>query len=375
MKFPFLIGAAVIFLVACQGSKSIQKSHVILNKDSVFNLSVNSNDSITIHYIGCTGFFIKKGNDIILIDPYFSNRHGRTYVSGSILKESTISNNLKGLINSVFLHTIGDTVDHSGLIKALLITHAHVDHYGDVPYLFHSKHLNNDSVKIIGSSTTQHYLIEDKIPTKNIVTSIEPATDSTEGKWIYVNSKMRVLPIVSEHAPHFKIAGKNFNVTPENVQTKKHPKFWRQYAAGKTVCYLIDYLNGDGSVNFRMYLNSAASNAPYGFPPRSLLNQHPVDVAMLCVASYQNSKNYPEDIVTWLTPKSIIACHWEDFINYSIPELKEKPKEVFATNVNEFFNRLDRIVAELNSDIVYIQPNVNTTINFFYSNSIKEIAK
>lgn len=374
MKVHPRIHILILLLFTCPGNTNALKGQSILNNDTVFNLSADVNDSITIHYIGCSGFFIKKGNNAVLIDPYFSYTNANTFFSGTLTNKSNIPADLKNLIDSVFLHVIGDSLDRAGSIKTLLITHGHYDHYGDVPYLYHSGHLNKDTIKIIGNTTVQGYLGGDQIPDKNIIKPVESSTSSpsSEGKWVYVNNKIRILPILAEHAPNLKILGININFVPkkQELENTRH-KYWREYAMGQTLCYLIDFLNDDGSVNFRTYINSAASNFPYGFPAQSILNQHPVDVTMLCVASFNNVKNYPEDIVRYLKPKHIIACHWEDFLNSSIPELKKKPKTVPGTNVAVFFKRLDKVLSDLNSGISYTLPNVNTTIEFFYSDSKK----
>ena len=372
---PFFSCCIFLFLFcSCKEYKNSSKSQTIINKDTVYNLTKAANDSITIHYIGCSGFFIRKGNNVVLVDPYFSYKKAYTSLFGKPTNESNITVDVKDLINSVFSHVIKDSVDQSGLIKALLITHGHVDHYSDVPYLFHSGHLNKDTIKIIGNTTTQYYFGGDKIPDKNSIKGIEDSASSPskEGKWIYINNKIRVLPITSEHAPHLKLLGLNIYIVPKKDEKKNiRHKYWRQYSSGQTLCYLIDFLNDDGSVNFRAYLNSAASNFPYGFPARSILNQHPVDVAMLCVASFNNVKSYPEDIVKYLKPKHIIACHWEQFLNSSINKLKKKPKDLPLTNINKFFKRLDRVIFDLNSGTTYIRPNVNTTIKYFYSSTKK----
>lgn len=362
----------LLFLFACLNYTNTLRSQTIINKDTLFNLSTEVNDSITIHYIGCSGFFIRKGNSVVLIDPYFSYKKSFTYLFGTLTNKANITADVKNLIDSVFWHVIGDSVDHSGIIKTLLVAHGHVDHYGDVPYLFDSGRFNLDTIKIIGNTTTQYYLGGDNIPEKNIIKSVESSasTLSSEGNWIHVNNKIRVLPIISEHAPHLRILGINFYVVPKKNERKNiRHKYWRQYSSGQTLCYLIDFLNEDGSINFRTYINSSASSCPYGFPAQSILNQHPVDIAMLCVASFNNVKNYPEDIVRYLKPKHIIACHWEQFLNSSITDLKKKPKTVPIANVNEFLRRLDKVIFDLHSGITYIRPNVNTTINYFYSNT------
>lgn len=371
MKVYFRISTLILLVFACQGYTTILKAQTILNKDTVFNLSEEVNDSITIHYIGCSGFFIRKGNDALLIDPYFSYKKAYSYPFGTLTNKSTIPQDVKQLIDSVYMHVIEDSLDHSGLIKAILITHGHVDHYGDVPYLFESTRFNLDTVKIIGSTNTQRYLTGDKIPDKNILKPVESSASSPSevGKWIEINSKIRVLPIISDHAPHLKILGINIYLVPEkNNKNRIRHKYWRNYASGQTLSYLIDFLKEDGSINFRAYLNSAASDYPSGFPAQSILNQGPVDIAMLCVASFDKAKNYPESIVRYLKPKHIIACHWEQFLNSSIPELKKKPKTVPIANVKKFFKRLDSVLIDQKSGTSYLRPNVNTSIEYFYSN-------
>ena len=119
---------------------------------------------------------------------------------------------------------------------------------GDVPYLLQSSRFNLDTIKVIASTTVQYYLHGDNVPDKNITRSVESyaSSISTEGKWINVNSKIRVLPILSQHAPHYKKCGINIYVVPEKNK-KKHirHKYWRQYASGQTLGYLIDFLNED----------------------------------------------------------------------------------------------------------------------------------
>ena len=91
---------------------------------------------------------------------------------------------------------------------------------GDVPYLLQSSRFNLDTIKVIASTTVQYYLHGDNVPDKNITRSVESSASSIskEGKWINVNSKIRVLPILSQHAPHYKKCGINIYVVPKKTR-------------------------------------------------------------------------------------------------------------------------------------------------------------
>jgi len=82
---------------------------------------------------------------------------------------------------------------------------------------------------------------------------------------------------------------------------------WKE---GRTRAFLIDFLGPDGSVRLRLYYQDAASNPSTGFPPpfESTLAE-PVDVAILCVASFDEVDDYPEDIVRQLRPQTVILDH------------------------------------------------------------------
>jgi len=75
-----------------------------------------------------------------------------------------------------------------------------------------------------------------------------------------------------------------------------------------------------------LYYQDAASNPPNGFPPPagSTLSP-PVDVAILCVASFQEVDDYPEAIVRQLQTRTVILEHWESFFRSPDRPLKAVP--------------------------------------------------
>lgn len=359
----------LMLLCSCQGEKFLLKHNLVKNNATI-NIVQNPNDSITVHYIGCSGFFIQKGDNIILIDPYFSYK----VVCNPKLINRKISCSLSNTIDSIFIRAIGTKNDVSEIINALLISHSHVDHLGDVPYLFNCGHLNK-KMKIIGSTTTGHYLRGNGVVDDSIVNNVEASASSwfSNGSWIYVNRNVRVLPIISEHGPHAKFFGHDFNFS-----SKRHEmhdikrKLSIRYGTGQTLSYLIDYLNDDSTVNFRLYHSSASSNSPYGFPPASVLAEHRIDLEILCAASFNQVKNYPKEIIRYLNPRHIILSHWEDFIFSSISKIKEHPHTNYIYNYRKFFKRFNQVIHDINNNrnsddtIAYTLPNVDTKILFRY---------
>lgn len=358
-----------VFLDGCLGPCYFRNNQHFIDANTHISIDHDCNDSITVHYIGCAGLFIQKGDDIILIDPYFS------YKAATVqLRIEKMPTYLERNIDNIFTRAIGTNKDVNGRIEALLLDHAHVDHFGDVPWLFKSGHLNND-VKVIGNTNVMHYLDAFKIYPPNLVPDVEDCAASNEsyGQWIPVNDRIRVLPIVSEHGPHAKILG----LIPINLASKKIEKKDKKhllapcYGTGHAFAYLIDFLDAHDSVIFRIYHNSASSNKTIGLPPASVLDNHPVDLAILCAASFHQVKRYPEDIICALKPQHIVFSHWEEFLFNSLSQIKQHPTGNYFYNYKKLFRRTDKL---LNSpclarrQIEYTIPNVDTRMTFRFKN-------
>lgn len=354
--------AMFAILSACQRRAFLSQHHWV-DTDSAIAIGSTADDSITIHYIGCSGFFVSKDTNTLLFDPYF------TYRALSTLKlttEENISGDLGREIDRIFTRAIGINRDIFGAIDALLIDHAHVDHFGDVPYLFHSGHLHRNT-PVVGSSTTIHYLHGHDI--------YPPVAEGVEDsamhvRWIPVNRSLRILPIISEHAPHIVIYGREFNFASGRAERRDRTRPLAPcYGTGQTLAYLVDFLNADGTVNFRLYHSSAASSAPYGHIPDSIRRQHDVDVAILCAASFNQADNFPENLVCNLKPRHIVLAHWEDFLVSSLQRIKTHPQANYLYNFRKLFRRTDKLQAcmrRAGDTVAYSLPNVDTRLTFFY---------
>ena len=298
MRFSMLF--LFLFCTSCSGvlkAKKIKK-HISTNPIQVV-WDEKKDNNIEITYIGCGGFLLKDKATSVLIDPYFSNISPMISIFFKKLKPDTT------LIDNFFHQTINNKKDLEGNIKAILVGHSHYDHLADIPTVL-NRNCNLDSVEIIGSKTTGHILAG-----ANISKQVKVINSNN---WIYTkNKRVRILPIPSNHAPHI-FGIKLISSKKATKDFSKFPKKVRKFPEGENYNFLIDYLDAQGNVTFRIFSNaSAASDDGVGFPSSELLKQKQVDVLLLCVASYNQVQNHPEGIVKFINPKYIIGNHWENF--------------------------------------------------------------
>lgn len=324
-------------------------------------------DSISVHYIGCSGFFITRDTTTLLFDPYFTYRQVFT---PRLTTEANIRPKTELTIDRVFRRGIGSSHDDLSSIDAIVIDHGHVDHFGDLPYLFKSKHIH-DSTRVLGNATVGHYVRGHELAARLIDTvESSAATYRTPGKWIYINQRVRLLPVVSEHAPHYKIFGHGHSMAATGIETRDttHTKACH-YATGQTLAYLVDFLNPDSTVNFRLYHSSAGSSAPMGFVRQAELDAHRVDLAIFCAASFNQACRYPENMIEHLKPRHILFAHWEDFIFASHSSIKKHPQANHFYNFRKLFRRADAQIERMRtaSDTIgYTVPQVDTRMMFHY---------
>ncbi|MEO9806406.1 MAG: hypothetical protein ABJF04_24305 [Reichenbachiella sp.] len=299
-----------------------------LLKTTDFDISFSSNPrgQIFLRYLGCGGYYIGNDEDALLIDPFFSHH---SFPPGKVAtKTKDVAYALDPIKNDLRNKVVG-----------VFAAHSHYDHLMDVPYVY-NQYLDPDA-KIYGSASADS-LIGNVIGRANMV-NIEPNQADTrqEGKWIPLpNTNIRVLPIATSHAPHFRLLSvpfrfyrgkakpiKGFSSDTDKTKAGK----WR---VGKTFAFLIDFME-DKKVLFRIYVQSSAAPSPNGFVHDQVLNEKDIDLAILGAASfnYVKGKDYPEKLIANLKPKRIIIGHWEDFFR----AYQDDPKRtVRFTNMKKF---------------------------------------
>jgi L-ascorbate metabolism protein UlaG (beta-lactamase superfamily) len=353
------------FLFSCRGyqqGKTLQEKPFFVKDSFTQNLNPIPTDSIELYYSGCAVFYIKYRNEAVLNDPFMSNKGPLAEVAALKLLTDTT------LVDDYFHKIIGSNNDKKGNIKAMLATHTHYDHVLDFPYIYQRK-LNKDSVIVLGSSGVKSLLkasvtsFGQQINSKNIISiDSKNASDSTNFRqWIYTkNAHFRFLPILTEHAPHFY--GIKLYKGKISDDLKKVPTDAGSYKEGQSLSYLIDILDNKQNIIFRIYVQGSSSSPPFGFPPAKVLAEKQVDVAILCVASFQYVHQHPEGIVNYLKPKMMILSHWENFFQPH-KVLEQKVLTVPFTNIDLFLKRLDDDLKKEGLNSKYIMPNINTNIN------------
>lgn len=331
---PYLYLTAFLLLSGC--AKSVNKvlehrkvaeiipvdKKIIYQEDFAIGMTTEPESQLDITYLGCGGLFLTHQGEAILFDPFFSNKG---FLSLPFKKIKISSSDIDfGLTK----------IENLAATRAVFNSHSHYDHLFDTPFIFKNK--LSDQVDFHGSASA-NIMISPVINHKDRLKVITPSN------WIKVSDYIRVMPILSAHAPHVKIGfpiklyrgeGKVINKYDEPTSKTKAGK-WKE---GQTYSFLID-LRKDNETTFRIFLQSSASDSPIGFPNEAILAEKAIDLAILGAASfaYTKKKDYPWALLKKLQPKELIICHWEDFFR----PYQEYPKKfVRLTNFKKFLPNL-----------------------------------
>ena len=285
---------------------------------------------LEIRYLGSGGHLIRRGSSAILTAPFFSNPNLFRVATSRISPDSArIDSAVEKIIEE------GGRLDD---VQAILVGHAHYDHLMDVPRVWREY---APQARIFGSLTVKHILRGFDVPDDQIETLNSIAASRwAAGRWVTLGD-LRFMAIESEHAPHA------FGIKVYGGEVRKNlshpPRRANGYKEGRTFAFLIDFLDPDGSVAFRIHYQDAASNTPLGYPPTLYGDdQRSVDVAIVCAASFTQVQGYPEGILRAVDARYVVVGHWENFF----VSQEKPPRPVPMTDVAEFVARTERALPE-----------------------------
>jgi L-ascorbate metabolism protein UlaG (beta-lactamase superfamily) len=308
----------------------------IFSNDSLKKITVNviPTNQLKVQYLGCGNLLIKHKNEVILLDPFFSNNSGLKAGLGKIKFKPEYFQ--KG---SSYMNQFGTSYKD---ISNIFITHSHYDHLLDLAYILDKDSLNK-SVKIYADESAKTVIQNFLKQTTFLNSDSFVYNDNYPSKWININNEMRMLIIPTSHAPHL---GK-LHFMKGNTDSNYFNKFTNstqkisanQFKEGHTFAFILDILQHD-TITFRVLIKGAGCEVNNGRICDEIINEHAIDLAVLQIASANYTDCYPQNLLSQIKPKQVLITHWEDFFR---PYAPKKIKTVRATNFNYFFKKVKTI--------------------------------
>ena len=306
---------------------------------------VVADDVAALHYYGVGGWGIKWRGKYLLAAPYFSNHGFLSYYAKNGPDLDAVRD---GVRNTPF----GET----GLI---LVGHGHVDHAADIP-AFPAAGLPARQAGIIANQTTLNMLAE-LMPPNETFGCAEAPLDNGKPVERCALTGFRITPIASDHAPNIKVLGIPITVSQGTVDEPQetHPERPSGYRLGNTWAYLIDLLDENGEVVFRIHYMDAVAGTDQSSIPPELLEDRAVDIHIACVPGFAYVKDYPEWVLEQGKTGYVMLGHWEDFFQPRDERLKPVSVVLSQNKLNKFVQRIE---AGVSSDAKTITPlNKSTT--------------
>jgi Beta-lactamase superfamily domain len=355
----FLILASCLFLVYCSPRRAARLRRDWLDQSPqtyTLQRAKPNPDSLLVSYIGCGGYLLQYGGDKLLLDPFFSNLSMTQLNTGNLRPDYA-------LMDAFLQRELGTKTDSTGQISTILISHAHYDHLGDVPFLLQS-YLRNPVVTLYGSTTAVNLVRSFGAPVPDTARQLQSLErffkvhSVTEGQssdlpvspFFYLpGGRMRFAAIPSNHAGHYCFFGPH-KLPFINGQVLEPPAkpayFGLKYKEGMNYNYVIDLLDPSGKPVYRIFSNAgAACDRGVGYLPENLLREQPVDLMLLCGANYNVANDFPIPLLNAVQPRVVLMGHWENFFK-PVPKIQQNAAVVPNTNIPELLENVQQFADE-----------------------------
>jgi len=280
---------------------------------------------LDVQSLGVQGFALHYGDDLVLTAPMFT-RQSAVEVSLALPLSPDDAATDAGLAG----------IDLSQL-RAVVSGHAHYDHFIDVAHVLDRApqaiaYTNLSGRHILAALAPDRpagctntpatplarervIALDDALASHTDYTNCpdqRPAGAPLEGSWLAVpNSHVRIMAMCSQHPA--QIGPIHFGQGSVDTDQCELPDAANGWLEGQTLALVIDFLDDAGAPALRVFYQDAPTNAPIGLVPPAILAEHRVDMAILCVGSYQAVENEPTAIIDNLNPRFALSGHWEDF--------------------------------------------------------------
>jgi hypothetical protein len=278
---------------------------------SIRRPTLSDDEKVTVQYLGVSGFLIRRGDDVVLTAPLYSN---------------------PSLVEVVANHTIRPDTDlidrllppEASEAKAILVGHSHYDHLMDVPHVALQTAIEAD---IYGSTTTENLLApiagqlgRRMAPVRVVALDGVAGDHLAPGEWVPIGPGIRIMALRSEHSPQVTLEILSHEMPihlwrgRQDRPRQELPRTASDWPEGPTFAFVIDFLDQDGEPVFRTYYQDSGASEPLGFVPPGMTAAKGVDLAIICVGGdFENLRNHPKGILENTRPRFVLLSHWEDF--------------------------------------------------------------
>ncbi len=299
----------------------MQDTEHLLQQGGEIVLNGRQKHDAVIHYLGVGGLLIDYGNSRIYTAPFYSDPSILRALPLIPMKADTTC------IDQSFPNHLTDASHEN---TAVVVGHSHYDHLMDLPPLL-NKQLSK--TQVYGSLTTR------RLVNRSLGKSCDDDSRTTlaiPGQTAAFGN-IRVQPVASHHAPH--LLGITA-MTGEASCNGNAPKTAWGWKMGQVLAYIIDFLDSEGHIDFRVFYQDSASDDAM----LELEQLEPAaDVAIIVMAGFHEVNNYPASIVRTTKADLFIAGHWEDFFSGCD---QWAPLITRGTNALDFIQALETAIAE-----------------------------
>jgi L-ascorbate metabolism protein UlaG (beta-lactamase superfamily) len=280
---------------------------------------------VVLTYLGVGGWLIETAHTRVLTAPLFSNPS--LWAAGL----GTIEADTAAIADGLRRFGAPDVSD----VTAILSGHAHYDHLMDVPWLAtrlapRARVLANTTALRTLAPLAARWGLD---PSRLVDVSADAANVDGGGRWIALGPDLRVLPLVSDHAPHF--VGMTLYDGDRSRDLPEPPRAADEWLEGETLAFVFEVLDTQGRPICRIYYQDAVASEPFGFIPSQM---DTVDVALIVPATYSEVAWQPEAILENTRARHVILGHWENFFEPPSAD----PDPVPFTLLPDFIARLRR---------------------------------
>ncbi|MFF3443056.1 MBL fold metallo-hydrolase [Streptosporangium sp. NPDC002721] len=229
----------------------------------------------TFRWLGTSGWRVDAGSSTLLVDPY-------------VTRFDT------GLAAGAFRPTTALTVDaeavgrHAGTPKVVLVTHAHWDHFNDVPHI-----ATSTGARVVGTATTCNLALAFDVE-KNLLSPVKGGEVLDFGDYV-----VEVVASLHSRNADYSMVFPGVRLT----RPERKPENISELPEGDTLAFQVT-VRGGPSVFFM---------GGSDFVERNLTGLAP-DVAMIPTTSSSSTYDYVPRLLRALDmPRVVVPVHWDNF--------------------------------------------------------------